>query len=229
MQAAPQQLSLDTLRSIVQDSLGKHLYENAIFFADKLVTLSRAAPDDVYRLLQVFVFTKQYRRALNLLRTTKLETSSARFRYITAKCLAECQEWEECLATLGEEESAMADEEGADALELPCGGRVAMAAAMQLLRGTVYESLENWPLAAKAYTSALRVDPLCYEALDRLVRNHMLSTDEQLQLLAELEPRLAELGAEWLQVYYRCKLDLKLGSTLAGMYAGDEPPSLELA
>ena len=197
-----QQLSLDKLRSIVQDSLGKHLYENAIFFADKLVTLSHAAPDDVYRLLQVFVFTKQYRRALNLLRSTKLGPSSARFRYLHAKCLAECQEWEECLATLGDE-AAMADEEGDESLELPEGGRVAMAAAMQLLRGTVYESLENWPLAAKAYTSALRVDPLCYEALDRLVRNHMLSTEEQQQLLASLEPKLVELGAEWLQARTR--------------------------
>jgi hypothetical protein len=27
-----------------------------------------------------------------------------RFRYLAAKCLAECEEWEECLATLGDGE-----------------------------------------------------------------------------------------------------------------------------
>ena len=97
------ELSLDGIRSIVQDSLGKHLYENAIFFADKLVTLSNNEPDDVYRLVQVFVYTKQFRRALNLLQSTKLGRTDARFRYITAKCLAECQEWEECLDTLGDD------------------------------------------------------------------------------------------------------------------------------
>ena len=195
--AGADMLDLDALRAIVQDSLGKHLYDNAIFFADKLVTLSHAAPDDVYLLVQLYVFTRQYRRALNLLRMTKLSTRGPRFRYLTAKCLAECQEWEECLATLPDE--AMREDDGADDVEVPNIGRVAMAAAMQLLRGTVYEMLENWPLATKAFTAALRIDPLCYEALDRLVVNHMLSTDEQGSLLEELEPMLAAAGAEWLQ------------------------------
>ena len=99
----PECTELDFLRSIVQDSLGKHLYDNAIFFADKLVTLSEAAPDDVYRLAQAFLFTKQYRRALNLLQKTKHATSSSRFRYLTAKCLEKCTEWDECLATLDDD------------------------------------------------------------------------------------------------------------------------------
>ena len=51
--------SVGALRSIVQDSLGKHLYDNAIFFADKLVTIS-GAPDDVCRLAQAFVFKSQH-------------------------------------------------------------------------------------------------------------------------------------------------------------------------
>ena len=85
-------LSLDRLRAVVQDSFGKHLFENAIFFADKLVTLSGGNADDVYRLVQAFVFTKQYRRALHVLNKTNQATSSSRFRYLTAKCLSECQE-----------------------------------------------------------------------------------------------------------------------------------------
>ena len=47
-----------------------------------------------------------------------------------------------------------------------------------------------WPLAARCYTAALSADALCYEALDRLVNNHMLSTSEQRSLLNELEPKL---------------------------------------
>ena len=54
----------------------RHLYENAIFFADKLVTLSHGDPDDVYRLAQAYVFTKQHRRALHVLNKTKQATSS---------------------------------------------------------------------------------------------------------------------------------------------------------
>ena len=95
-------LTIDALRSIVQDSLGKHLYVNAIFFADKLVTLSESA-DDVYRLAQAYLFTKQYRRALHVLRMSGHATSESRFRYVTAKCHAECQEWDECLTTLSDD------------------------------------------------------------------------------------------------------------------------------
>lgn len=46
-------MNLDKLRSVVRDALGKHLYSSAIFFADKLVTVSGAAASDVYLLAQV--------------------------------------------------------------------------------------------------------------------------------------------------------------------------------
>ena len=200
--------SVGALRSIVQDSLGKHLYDNAIFFADKLVTIS-GAPDDVYRLAQAFVFTKQFRRALTVLRKNKLETTSPRFRYLAAKCLAECSEWDECLAMLDDE--ALEETKA----EAGTGGQVTMHAAMQLLRGSVYEAQENWPLAARCYTSALQEDPMCYEALDRLVTHHMLSAGEQQALLETLQPKLGAAEAEWLLLFYRCKLDASAGKELA--------------
>lgn len=65
-------------RSVRVVRAGKHMYDNAIFFADKLVTLSQGDPDDVYRLAQAFLFTKQYRRTLNLLRKTKQSFAPSR-------------------------------------------------------------------------------------------------------------------------------------------------------
>ena len=44
---------------------------------------------------------KQYRRALTLLRGTDLIEQDVRFRYLAAKCLVECQEWEEALKMVG--------------------------------------------------------------------------------------------------------------------------------
>ena len=43
---------------------------------------------------------KQYRRALTLLRTTELVEQDAQARYLAARCLAEVQDWEECLHVL---------------------------------------------------------------------------------------------------------------------------------
>lgn len=44
---------------------------------------------------------KQYRRALTLLKGSDLVEQDVRFRYLAAKCLVECQEWEECLMLVG--------------------------------------------------------------------------------------------------------------------------------
>jgi hypothetical protein len=46
-------MQITRLRSLVHDCLAKHLYDGAIFFADKLVTRSAGDPQDVYLLAQV--------------------------------------------------------------------------------------------------------------------------------------------------------------------------------
>ena len=51
--------------------------------------------------MQAFYMDKQYRRALTLLKGTDLVEQDVRFRYLAAKCLVECQEWEECLKMVG--------------------------------------------------------------------------------------------------------------------------------
>lgn len=48
---------------------------------------------------------KEFRRALTLLNKQDLFDVSIRFRYMTALCLAECQEWEECLSIIGAEDT----------------------------------------------------------------------------------------------------------------------------
>ena len=47
-----QQKHLQRLQTLVHDCLSKHLYASAIFYADKLVSLS-GAPADVFTLAQV--------------------------------------------------------------------------------------------------------------------------------------------------------------------------------
>ncbi len=41
------------LRALVNDCISNLLYSSAVFYADKLVTLSKSAPADVYLLAQV--------------------------------------------------------------------------------------------------------------------------------------------------------------------------------
>jgi hypothetical protein len=52
---APAALSLQApaLRSLVQDCIAKHLYPTAVFFADKLVSITCYSAGDVFLLAQV--------------------------------------------------------------------------------------------------------------------------------------------------------------------------------
>eukprot|EP00897_Mesotaenium_endlicherianum_P010380 jgi/Mesen1/9370/ME000610S08680 len=93
----------EKLRSVIRDSLAKHLHSSAIFFADKLVTLSEHTPDDIYLLAQSYYLGQHYKRALHLLRQENLLTAGQRFQYLAAKCLEAVKEWDECLLILGDD------------------------------------------------------------------------------------------------------------------------------
>lgn len=84
-----------------------------------------------------------------------------RCRYLAARCLLACEEWEECLQLLGEEDDV--DAAMADGLPAALGGEVGEAAAYHLLRGRVYQALDNTTAAVAAFKRALIADPYCYE------------------------------------------------------------------
>ena len=115
---------LSSLRELVRDCVEKHCYRSAIFFGDKACLLSNEASSDVYQLCQAYFYSGQHRRAL--LRLTRHQQAKRRegkgsgsgsgdgrdgrgereereaFKYLMAKCLAECKEWERCLQVLDE-------------------------------------------------------------------------------------------------------------------------------
>ena len=50
--------------------------------------------------------------------------------------------------------------------------------SIYLLRGQVYEAMENRVLATENYRLALQEDPYCYEAFELLVKHQMLTANE---------------------------------------------------
>jgi len=52
--------------------------------------------------------------------------------------------------------------------------------AIQLLRGRIYEAMDNRSQAVDCYRTALLLDVRCYEAFDCLVQHHMMSAAEGL-------------------------------------------------
>lgn len=59
--------------------------------------------DNTRTALQTYCVSRQHRRAVLLLKHHGL-MEDMRFRYLAAKCLAEVEEWDECLTMLGDGE-----------------------------------------------------------------------------------------------------------------------------
>ncbi|TYH86611.1 hypothetical protein ES332_D01G056300v1 [Gossypium tomentosum] len=198
---------IERLRGVVRDCVSKHLYSSAIFFADKVAAITND-PADIYMQAQALFLGHHFRRAYHLLNASKIVFRDLRFRYLAAKCLEELKEWDQCLFMLGDEKL---DEHG-DAYETKDNSdmyldkdgedrEMNISSAICFLRGKAYEALENRAQARQWYKAAIKADPLCYEALECLVENHMLTCEEETSLLSSLQ-----FGPEdgWLSSFYSC-------------------------
>ncbi|XP_050238671.1 anaphase-promoting complex subunit 6 [Mercurialis annua] len=191
---------IEKLRGVVRDCVSKHLYSSAIFFADKVAAFTND-PADIYMQAQALFLGRHYRRAFHLLNASKIVLRDLRFRYLAAKCLEELKEWDQCLLMLGD---AKVDDDGNlfdTKHSIGEDREINISSAICFLRGRAYEALENRSQARLWYKAAIKADPLCYEALECLVENHMLTCEEETSLLSALQ-----FGPEdgWLSLFYSC-------------------------
>ncbi|KAK7090544.1 cell division cycle protein 16 homolog isoform X2 [Littorina saxatilis] len=186
-------LNLDRLKEIVKKYIDKHHYESALFWADKIVSLSGGAVEDIYWYAQTLYHTGQYHRAATLLCSRKLDRHYAACRFLAAKCHFECKEWQEALNILDMAEVSLTkpsflqssiNQLSMDADDsLPIRG---IESSISLLRGRIYEAMDNRGLAADCFRRALQQDVYCFEAFDLLVSHHMMSAQEEQDLLKTL-------------------------------------------
>lgn len=60
----------------------------------------------------------------------------------------------------------------------PCGLFTQINSSICLLRGKIYDAMDNRPLATSSYKEALKLDVYCFEAFDLLTSHHMLTAQE---------------------------------------------------
>lgn len=60
----------------------------------------------------------------------------------------------------------------------PCGLFSQINSSICLLRGKIYDAMDNRPLATSSYKEALKLDVYCFEAFDLLTSHHMLTAQE---------------------------------------------------
>uniref|UniRef100_A0A8C8K707 Cell division cycle 16 homolog (S. cerevisiae) n=1 Tax=Oncorhynchus tshawytscha TaxID=74940 RepID=A0A8C8K707_ONCTS len=175
-------MNLDRLRQRVRHYIDQQQYQSALFWADKIASLSHEDPQDIYWLAQCLYLTSQYHRASHALRSRKLDQYAAK-------------EFQQALDILDMEEPAskkLLDQtvkEDHGIQQSPKDWEMSPASidsSICLLRGKIYDAMDNRPLATSSYKEALKLDVYCFEAFDLLTSHHMLTAQEEKDFLDSL-------------------------------------------
>lgn len=207
-----------------------------------LIDCSPGDDNDAFWLAQVHFAHGNYTRAQVLLSKQDLITRNPSCQYLAAHCLIKQSRFEEALGILGErtpphlissgskrkthtrpnnrlaagktaskgrtQEDSAADEETANRR---------YEASMCYLRGICYAKQNAFDRAKECYKDAVRVDVQCFEAFNQLMKNSLMSPDEEDEFLESLnfesikapgdDPEMAEEEpAEYVHMLYQTRL-----------------------
>ncbi|OXB80573.1 UNVERIFIED_CONTAM: hypothetical protein H355_014916 [Colinus virginianus] len=188
-------MNLERLRKRVRHYIDQQQYQSALFWADKVASLSHEEPQDIYWLAQCLYLTAQYHRAAHALRSRKLDKLYEACRYLAARCHYAAKEHQQALDILDMEEPInkrlfekfLKDESGLkDSTTDWEMSQSSIKSSICLLRGKIYDALDNRTLATYSYKEALKLDVYCFEAFDLLTSHHMLTAQEEKELLESL-------------------------------------------
>ncbi|ESO83785.1 hypothetical protein LOTGIDRAFT_132783 [Lottia gigantea] len=178
---------LSFLRDKVKSYIDKHHYESALFWADKMVSLSDGLPEDLYWYAQTLYLTGQYHRASHLLRSRRLDKMYLACRYLAARCHYQYKDYQEALDILDGLDNNCSNSNMTSLPSLSFNQTQSdIENSILLLRGQIYEEMDNRSLAADCFQKALQHDVYCFEAFELLVNHHMLTSKEEHDLLESL-------------------------------------------
>lgn len=147
--------------------------------------------------------TGNYTRAQSFLAKQDLVARNPSCRYLAGNCLIKQNRFEEALTVLGERNPTHLISNGPGnkrKVPQPRPGRSRgddgdeeetanrrFEAAMCFLRGICYAKQNAFDRAKECYKDAVRIDVRCFEAFQQLMKNSLLSPDEEWQFLESLD------------------------------------------
>ncbi|CAG8747256.1 4149_t:CDS:2, partial [Cetraspora pellucida] len=140
------------------DAYFKNLYETAVFWGNKVMTMTGDS-NDVLWLAQVHYNMGQYVRAQNLI--WNLIDSSVVCRFLAAKCCIKMEKYQEVLDILGDENTFLDGDYSS--VDKNTEGGISLEASICYLRGVAYSQQSDLDNAKKWFKKALEIDVKCFE------------------------------------------------------------------
>ncbi|KAF2436915.1 cell division cycle protein-like protein [Tothia fuscella] len=234
------------LREWRKDALNKNQHDAAIFIGDKLLALTNS-DNDAWWLAQVHFSTGNYTRAQSFLQKSDLAIRNPSCKYLAALCFIKQNKFDEALSLLGDKNptylfkgpgserrklqhvgSHLRNGSLVESKTLPRIDRaedrdheeeanIKAEAAMCYLRGTCYAKQNAFDKAKECYKDAVRIDVQCFEAFDALMKNSLMSPEEEWEFLGSLNyetiivgdgtnPSLSQEAAAFTKLLYTTRL-----------------------
>jgi len=175
------------LREVISVYIQEHQYSSALYWADKLVTLTNSN-EDIYTMCKCLLQSKHYYRVYKYITARKLHHQHLGCCYIAAEAQYLLNNHQLALKILEAEETDKLIEIN-NFQQVNNQGNVqlrAILAGVHCLKGRILENIENREQATEAYKTALNIDPFCYEAFEALKDHHLLTGVEEKNLLNRL-------------------------------------------
>ncbi|ETL80881.1 hypothetical protein L917_18671 [Phytophthora nicotianae] len=212
VQKDSRQITVDRLRQLVKICSAQHHAASALFYADKLVSMSPSNDNDVLLFADACYLNREFHRAIHTIKKARLTDVEAvkgitvpshvtlRAFLLLGRCMLAIKQKEECLELLG---SVLPDREHDVVLfakkvqQVNAGDDYAevinVVSSLALLMGETFEAIGNRENATVYFRIALRCDVHCSEAFFHLFDKQMLSAQEEKELVASLDFSVDEM------------------------------------
>ncbi|ODV92786.1 hypothetical protein CANCADRAFT_14857, partial [Tortispora caseinolytica NRRL Y-17796] len=170
------------------------------FVGDKLLAL-QDDPSLAYALARSYYNQGEYSRAVELLQNYQ----DLKCIYLQSKCLGKLGRWDDAAAVLGI--SSATDDDDSVVITLYDAGSQEDRSLIDLARGIVHISQNDFDAAAQTLTRSFTANPCCYDALHLLTQNSLLPYPVLNDLVSSAKlPLTDRADADIIQRIYRTQL-----------------------
>ncbi|EDW43313.1 GM26497 [Drosophila sechellia] len=216
-------IDLALYRQLVKQFIDMRRYATALFWAEKVAVLGGQEPRDIYYQAQCMYLLGEYHRAAHTIQHHKLEKNSLPCFNLLLESLYAAKEFTEAANVIQNVEVEVmttslinqpVDASSGCYLESNSvfGGeenhRNELLSSIYLMKGKVYEALDNRGMAMDFYVQALHKSIYCFEALEALVQHEMLMAWEEFELMHHLPlaQQSSEADAKFILKLYESRL-----------------------
>ncbi|KAH8311925.1 hypothetical protein KR044_008602 [Drosophila immigrans] len=218
-------IDLAQYRKLVKQFIDMRRYATALFWAEKVAVLSGQEPRDVYYQAQCMFLLGEFHRAAHTIQHYRLEKTSLPCFNLLLESLYAAKEYNEAANIIqAVDVDSMSTsmhpmhppQEAASGFNLESnsvfGGeennRNELIASIYLMKGKVFEALDNRGMAMDFYVQALHKSIYCFEALEALVQHEMLMAWEEFELMHHLPlaQQSSESDAKFILKLYESRL-----------------------